>query len=343
MKTKPVAILIVIFVTLITGCKIRNSEETNNRFPLIKGPYLGQKPPGDIPELFAPGIIADIHREHSATKFSPHGKEVFWNRVINEGSSSRIDIILHMKLENGIWSEPELAPFNNGLFNHLSSISPDGNRIYFTSSARTEPDGKFKSSSWIVDKTENGWGEPRLNNLIPDWEYLVGACQKTKSGNIYFQSNNVQNVDLGIGFLRSKFINGKYQEPEVLSKSINSEYLDYAFYVDPDEKFIIFSSVRPGGFTETDLYICYYNQDDDSWSEAINLGEKINTVGDDFTSWAHISPDGKYLFFVAAKKINIDGEINKYTYAEIIINNGFGKIYWVNTNFIEELKPEHLK
>jgi len=26
-------------------------------FPVLKGPYLGQKPPGFKPELFAPGII----------------------------------------------------------------------------------------------------------------------------------------------------------------------------------------------------------------------------------------------------------------------------------------------
>ena len=194
------------------------------------------------------------------------------------------------------------------------------------------------NSSWIVDKTENGWGEPQINNLVPGWEATYILCQKTKTGNLYFQSNNLENLDRGIGFVRSKFINGKYQEPEVLSRTINSKYLDYAFFVDPDEKFIIFTSTRPGGFTETDLHISY-RQDNDSWSEAINLGEQINTVGDDGAAWPYISPDGKYLFFVAAKEIPKDFHKGNYTYADIKIYNGFGKIYWINTGFIEELKP----
>ena len=27
-------------------------------WPVLNGPYLGQKPPGKIPEVFAPGILA---------------------------------------------------------------------------------------------------------------------------------------------------------------------------------------------------------------------------------------------------------------------------------------------
>jgi len=46
--------------------------------PVLKGDYLGQIPPGDAPELFAPGIVTTRHYENSIT-FSPDGKHLFFN------------------------------------------------------------------------------------------------------------------------------------------------------------------------------------------------------------------------------------------------------------------------
>ena len=42
-------------------------------FPKLAGPYLGQKPPGMTPVIFAPGIIATEFHEHSFPSFSPDG------------------------------------------------------------------------------------------------------------------------------------------------------------------------------------------------------------------------------------------------------------------------------
>jgi hypothetical protein len=44
----------VIFVILILICGVYAQQDDS---PVLKGPYLGQKPPGQIPEVFAPGII----------------------------------------------------------------------------------------------------------------------------------------------------------------------------------------------------------------------------------------------------------------------------------------------
>ncbi len=38
----------------------------------ITGPYLGQKPPGETPETFAPGLISHGYHEHCLT-ISPDG------------------------------------------------------------------------------------------------------------------------------------------------------------------------------------------------------------------------------------------------------------------------------
>ena len=44
----------------------------------LQGPYLGQKPPGMIPEIFAPGIVSTDFYNHSSVTMSPDGNEIYW-------------------------------------------------------------------------------------------------------------------------------------------------------------------------------------------------------------------------------------------------------------------------
>ena len=68
--------------------------------PVLKGPYLGQKPPGMTPEIFAPGIISTGLSESYAF-FTPDGKELYfmlWGAPYN--------VILYMKEDNNGWTRP---------------------------------------------------------------------------------------------------------------------------------------------------------------------------------------------------------------------------------------------
>jgi hypothetical protein len=68
------------------------------RFPLLRGPYLGQAPPGDQPVLFAPGVVSTC-REHSAAMFTPDGTEIWFGRMFPSA-------IYVMSMEHGRWAEP---------------------------------------------------------------------------------------------------------------------------------------------------------------------------------------------------------------------------------------------
>ena len=52
MKYKAIFIGIFLSMMILFGANPKNGE-----FPVLKGPYLGQKPPGMKPEIFAQGII----------------------------------------------------------------------------------------------------------------------------------------------------------------------------------------------------------------------------------------------------------------------------------------------
>ena len=47
-------------------------------FPTLEGPYLGQTPPGTMPEKFAPGIISFDGRYEGGATFSPDGSKVLY-------------------------------------------------------------------------------------------------------------------------------------------------------------------------------------------------------------------------------------------------------------------------
>jgi WD40 repeat protein len=115
-------------------------------FPKLTGPYLGQKTPGDIPELFAPGIISvDENFEHSAAVFSPDGKEVFWCTNVDANTDKRIagNLRLYtMKIVDGRWTVPQPAPFVKDIYVERPVFSPDGSRLYieFASDVTRESD-----------------------------------------------------------------------------------------------------------------------------------------------------------------------------------------------------------
>ncbi|MCJ7580276.1 MAG: hypothetical protein MUP98_07050, partial [Candidatus Aminicenantes bacterium] len=85
----------------------------------------------------------------------------------------------------------------------------------------------------------------------------------------------------------------------------------------PDESYIVFDSKRSDDPDNADLFVCFLRMDG-TWSEAINLGNKINTPQPEIC--AALSPDGKVLFYQSK-----------------------GDIYWVNTKLIEDLKTKSIQ
>ena len=233
---------VILILIVLSNCAQQSDP------PVLKGPYLDQTPPGDVPEIFAPGIVSSVYWEHSGAVFTPDGKELFWSRAINEGREPRIIVIMHMKQKNGIWTKPELAPFNLAPYNHINSISPDGRRLYFFTEQEDQP-----GNAWVVDKTENGWGKPRLLriNTIDNLNTVINEVHETYSENLYLYGPN-NDTQSGRGIISSRYMNGKYTEYESLGTNINfpcdDPFPNHSPTVDPDERFVIFVSKRPGGY-----------------------------------------------------------------------------------------------
>ena len=283
-------------------------------FPTLKGPYLGQKPPGMTPEIFAPGIISTSGKYEINSVFSPKGDEFYYEISVTTPEEKKqgiyFYIIMASKQVNGIWTKPQMAPFSGKHSTMDMIFSPDGNRLYFCSDRPNPWDSSSNTHIWYVDRLKNGWSEPVIMGPpIYSPECEQGQPTFAKDGTIYFRQNPHGSFDL----YYSRYQNGKYSKPVILEEAINTPYDEGKPFIAPDESYLLF--IRYGMPASIDggrgLYISF-KREDGSWTSVKNT--KING------SLPKLTPDGNYFFFSRG-----------------------GDIYWVKAKIVEELKPKELK
>jgi len=326
---------IVFLLLLAMFVSVRNSVIYAQDFPVLKGPYLGQKPPGMKAELFAPGIITTGYNDYSAA-FSPDGKEFLFGLYGDVFCS-----IVRMKMKNNIWTSPQVAPFSGKYFDTEPHFAYTGNLIAFASKRPLDSKGEPSEHAdiWFSKKTEKGWSEPQNPGATINSEKEDFYPSFSRNGDLYFASNRN-----GISTIYvAKNINGNFTKPEILSNMIHSEEGEIDPYSAPDDSYIIFCSwERPDGYGENDLYISF-QKEDGTWTKAINMGNNINSNKNEVAPY--ISPDGKYLFFNSNRRLYKSYSENPIKYKEMIklLNspgNGSNDIYWVDARIIEQLKPD---
>ncbi|OGU61389.1 MAG: hypothetical protein A2V66_16065 [Ignavibacteria bacterium RBG_13_36_8] len=280
-----------------------------NDFPKLTGPYLGQKPPSETPELFAPGLVSIEEGAEYGGNFSPDLTEFYFTRNYGDSNSA----IWVLKIINGSWSEPKIVEFMDKFRGTESCLSPDGNYFYYVWVNKTAE--TVEHDIYIIGRTEHGWNTPeRLTDVDLGGRRISPSV--ASNGNLYFSGdfNNPGQKDIYF----SECINGRYSSPVNLGEKVNSEYHESHVYVSPDESYLLFDSQRPGGNGKTDIYISIKTKDGE-WSEAINVGSPVNSKYSDW--YPTVTPDGKYLMFSR----NIDKEAD---------------IMWVDAKIIEELRPK---
>lgn len=256
---------ILFFVTYLLLLTVAvNAQETD--FHKLTGPYLGQKPPGMMPEIFAPGIVATKALEY-ALEVSCSGDEILFMR--------KNQIMLANRSIDGTWSMPTIAPFSGNYIDDEPCFSPDGSKIYFMS-RRPAQGSKFDTNLWVVEKQAGKWGEPQLVKL-PALNKSLHAPSISANNSIY---------DDGISIIEYK--DGRYLD----QKKIHGLSGMYPF-VAPDESYIIYS-VGYSGRTGADLFISLKDKNG-LWSKGKSLGSEINSSKHEANSF--VTADDKYLFF----------------------------------------------
>ena len=282
---------ISVLTALLLSMGVLGSGYGQDKYTLLKGPHLGQKPPGSIPEVFAPGVVSTEHRDHNAF-FSPDMKTFYFTR--RDVQTEKWTLIA-FKSKNNQWHQSVVGPRVG-----RPLIAPDGNTMHL---------GKY-----YAERTGTGWSEAKsLGPMFDrdDW----GIMRLTASARGTYVFDDYKNGDV---IRISRLKNGKRQPPQKMGPEINTGKYNAHPFLAADESYLIWDGQRESGFGDSDLYISFQNQDG-SWTEAINLGDKINTEAREAS--AYVTPDGNYLFFNRT------------------VSPGDGNIFWVDAQVIENLRP----
>ncbi len=133
------------------------------QFPELKGPYLGQTPPGTEPVVFARDIVSgqEEFSNHSSLSLSPDGTEMYWGGGVQlrgapgDFGGYRYGIWV-TKLQNGRWTVPQFASFSGVAEHHDDNpfLTPDNKRLFFTSQ-RPLP-GSDEEGEHLVRRADRG-------------------------------------------------------------------------------------------------------------------------------------------------------------------------------------------
>ena len=254
-------ILIIISSILISSCTTNKQKTKVSNTAITKETYLGQKPPGLIPELFAPEIIKTEFRQ-AAGVFTPDLKEFYLRR---RGGKYKGNALVVVKYKDHKWTESLVAERAGEPF-----ITADGKTMHLGKKYR--------------ERTTSGWSD--VKNLgAPFDAFRIMRLTAAANGTYYFDEASEK------GPLRySRIIDGTHEEPKTVNIEDIGDWNAHPF-IAPDESYIIWDDQRGGN---ADLYISF-RQKDGSWGSSINLGDTINTEFAE--AYGSITPDGKYFFF----------------------------------------------
>ncbi|MFH0761229.1 MAG: hypothetical protein V2A67_06970 [Bacteroidota bacterium] len=300
--------IILFSYLLVTAISIHARERD---FPKLNGPYLGQKPPGMTPEIFAPGIVSKEGAQSKLLVTQDGSEIIFKTMMLNPGQSnspsSRIMYFESISQKNGKWDSPTILPFSLDFVNDEPTLSGDGKRLFFVSNRPKEgsTEAQKMPDIWVVNRKGDSWSDPRNLGVPVNTEGVEVQPFYNSDNRLYFGRMD--------GIYYSQYSDGKFSEPAKLNDSIFQGRVR-GICISPDNKVLIMHSDKPGGFGGWDLY-CSFKDTRGKWMDLINMGNAINSEQPEAN--ATFSPDGKYLFFSRGDDI-----------------------YWVSGKIIERLMPK---
>jgi outer membrane protein OmpA-like peptidoglycan-associated protein len=184
---------------------------------------------------------------------------------------------------------------NSSFHEYSPLVSEDGNTLIFTSNRSTD-DYKIKASQnfediYITHRTGSGWSLPEKISPNINIKYNDAAASLSADGKTLFLY-----YEEGAGDIyTSTLVDGQWTKPVALNKNINTPlFWETSACISADGKKLFFTSNRPGGRGELDIYVSELDAKG-SWGKAVNLGPNINTPFHEDSPFIH--QDGVTLYF----------------------------------------------
>jgi OmpA-OmpF porin, OOP family len=285
-----------------------NSEDTSKLIPqkenvitaqtIIKTENIGPKINTQFDEL-RPTISADGNLLFFIRQNHPFNTQ--YNVVPNSQ-----DIWFSEKDCIGNWSEAVHLgyPLNTSEYNAVFWISPDNNRILIRNAFI---DGDyFGNGVSMCHLTKYGnWSKPQMLQIKNYEKYdrgnQYGATMANDGQTLLLYMSEKEgsfNNEIYVCFLQQ---DGTWSEPKSLGKKINlPKYNEMTPYLASDGVTLYFSSDRPGGLGDNDIWKSKRLDNSwQKWSDPVNLGSPINTP--EWDAFFTLDAGGEYAYMTTSQ------------------------------------------
>lgn len=247
---------------------IRSQPKESNK---LKFQNLGTEINTDESEYF-PSTTADESSIYFTRK--TRGNEDIWISYHRDGSWTPA-VPIDEPLIEGIDRVVSINSYDN---DGAHTISPTGRFLFFTSCNRPKSFGSC--DLFFSKRTGNEWGKPSI--LAPPintgaWE--TQPCISADGKYLYFVSNREGGMGRADIYLSKINDNGSFTNPENLGPEINTPGNEDRPFIHPDGKTLYFSSDGHPGYGLRDIFMS--KKVDGKWTTPINLGNQINSSGDE--------------------------------------------------------------
>jgi Tol biopolymer transport system component len=220
-----------------------------------------------------------------AIAFTPDQRTLYFNRASADRS---VLTIMESEWTGTEWSAPRTASFSGQHRDVDPFVSPDGTRLYFSS---TRPGGVGPSGgfdTWFVARTASGWGAPRNAQRPFNSDSTDVFVSETRDG-----TTIVGSTRLGAARIFAARRNGdSWEQPQALSVASPG---DGNPLISPSGRFLVHVRATPDA--AADLWVACRTAN--GWSASTPLTRGVNSPFADFAP--ALSPDERLLFFTSER------------------------------------------
>ena len=215
------------------------------------------------------------------------------------------DIWYSTRDSSGVWSAAKHlnSSVNASHYNAVYWISPDLNTMLIKG-AFTQGQYLGTGLSMMYKVEDNSWTPPealkiRNFNKFSFTQQLGASMGQDGKTLLFYMTDKKENFnnDLYVSFLEGGDI---WSAPKSLGKKINlPDYNEMSPFIAADGVTLYFSSDRPGGLGENDIWMCKRLDNSwQKWSEPVNLGAPINTAGSE--AFFTLDAGGEYAYLTSS-------------------------------------------
>ena len=248
------------------------------------------------PELVQDGVISTTRNE-TWPSIDPADGSLWFS--VYDANFDRQTIVRAPK-SGSTWGTPAAVAFSTGTSgDRAARFSPDGKRLYFSSS-RALPGGTAgRFHMWFVERTNAGWTEPvalpePLNSAAADRH-----ASETGAGDLYFSSTRTGANEI----YHAKRTGNSWGSVEMLPATVNAAHRQTDLVVAPDGSWmLVVVTDHPKGLGGDDLFLS--RRVNGAWTELEHLPAPINSK--EYEYGPSLSPDGKTLYFTSHRRGSAD-------------------------------------